>query len=280
MGDILWLASYPKSGNTWMRVLLANYLGDSAQPADINAIEGGPISSSRDWFDQATGVRAAALPPAVVERLRPEVYREAARSISETMRVKAHDAYVLTDTGAPLFPSDASRGAVYLVRDPRDVAVSSAHHAGTDVHAAALRLNDPGNTLARKSVSRQLPQRMGTWSNHVRSWVDQEAIPVLVVRYEDLLADTSATFASVLKFAGHEPDADRVHRAVAHSALEKLQAQEGAGSFRERPVQNVGRFFRRGVAGGWRDELEPELARLIESEHRETMVRFGYLAAG
>jgi aryl sulfotransferase len=277
MGDILWLASYPKSGNTWMRILLSNYLGDSEQPADINALEGDGISSSRDLFDGSVGVRSASLPDGTVERLRPEVYRYAARSVSSTIRVKAHDAYHRVPGGEPLFPADVSRGAVYLVRDPRDVAVSQSHHAGRPVEAAVARLNDPAGALAAKHRVAQLPQRMGSWSDHVRSWADQTELPVHVVRYEDLLADTAAELAAVLTFAGHEPDPDRLRHAVEASSMPRLQAQEEAASFRERPRRNTGRFFRRGVAGGWRDDLAPELARAVEDAHRDVMVRFGYL---
>jgi len=277
MGDILWLASYPKSGNTWMRILLSNYLGDSAQPADINALDGAAISSSRDLFDGSVGVRSASLPDETVERLRPEVYRHAARSVTTTIRIKAHDAYHHVPGGQPLFPADVSRGALYLVRDPRDVAVSSSHHAGRSVEAAVARLNDPAGALAAKHRGVQLPQRMGTWSEHLTSWVDQTDLPVHVVRYEDLLADTAGEFAAVLRFAGYEPDADRLRHAVDASSMSNLQAQEEAASFRERPRRNTGRFFRRGVAGGWRDELAPELVRLVEDAHRDVMLRFGYL---
>ncbi|MCW2846714.1 MAG: sulfotransferase [Marmoricola sp.] len=277
MGDILWLASYPKSGNTWLRILLTNYLGDSPLPADINALGGDPICSSRDLFDQAAGVRSASLPATVVERLRPEVYRLAARAGAQTMRIKAHDSFRLTDTGEPIFPADVSWGVVYLVRDPRDVAVSYAHHAGIPPERSVRRINDPAAGLARKHPALQLPQRVGSWSGHVRSWVDQLDIPVLVVRYEDLLSQTVEVFAQVLRFAGHDPDDFRVRRAVDHSSLVRLQEQEAISPFRERPMRSTDRFFRRGVAGGWREELDPGLARLVEREHRVTMSRFGYL---
>ena len=280
MGDILWLASYPKSGNTWLRILLANYLGDSALPADINALGSDPICSSRDLFDQAVGVRSASLPPTVVERLRPEVYRFAARGVRDTLRLKAHDAYLLTDVGEPLFPADVSRGVIYLVRDPRDIAVSYAHHCGIAPARSVQRINNPVAGLARKNPSLQLTQRVGSWSNHVRSWVDQADIPVLVVRYEDLLARTIEVFAEVLRFTGHVPDTHRVRRAVDDSSLVRLQEQEAKASFRERPLRSTAPFFRRGTAGGWRDDLDPELARSVEREHGETMSRFAYLETG
>ena len=67
---IIWLASYPKSGNTWMRTFLTNYWRDAAEPVDINSLEGGPIASARRVFDDAVGVEASDLTPAEIERLR------------------------------------------------------------------------------------------------------------------------------------------------------------------------------------------------------------------
>ena len=103
------------------------------------------------------------------------------------MRLKVHDAYLLTDLGEPLFPADVSRGVIYLVRDPRDIAVSYAHHCGIPPAASVKRINNPVAGLARKHPWLQVTQRVGGWSNHVRSWADQADIPILVVRYEDLL---------------------------------------------------------------------------------------------
>ena len=68
VAKIVWLASYPKSGNTWMRVLLANYLRNADAPVDINALEGGPIASARVWFDEWVGIEASALDDATIER--------------------------------------------------------------------------------------------------------------------------------------------------------------------------------------------------------------------
>src|SRR6185369_1295236 len=79
MAEIFWLASYPKSGNTWMRILLNNYRRNAPEPADINKLEGGPIASARVWFDEWVGIEASALDDALIERLRPGVYRCMAR---------------------------------------------------------------------------------------------------------------------------------------------------------------------------------------------------------
>ncbi|NJK96875.1 MAG: sulfotransferase domain-containing protein, partial [Bacteroidales bacterium] len=120
---IIWLASYPKSGNTWFRAFLANLLHPGDKPADINELEGGPIASSRALFDEATGLSSSDLTPAEIENLRPFVYRYIARNSTEIIFHKIHDAYTLTSEGVALVPAEATRCAIYFVRNPLDVAV-------------------------------------------------------------------------------------------------------------------------------------------------------------
>ncbi len=89
---ITWLASYPKSGNTWFRTLLTNYQRNADAPADINQLDGGPIASARMWFDEWAGVEASLLSDVVVERLRPAVYRCLVRENPQPLFMKTHDA--------------------------------------------------------------------------------------------------------------------------------------------------------------------------------------------
>jgi aryl sulfotransferase len=278
MGNIIWLASYPKAGNTWMRVLLTNYLRNCDAPADINKLDGGPIASARLWFDEWAGIEASELDDTVIERLRPDVYRCMAGESPGTLYMKVHDSWSRTDRGEGIFPADVTAGVVYIVRNPLDMAASCAHHWGVDVDKAVEDMCDPDFRLARSlgGLSDQLRQRLGSWSGHLRSWLDESALPVHPVRYEDLLYDPEATFAKVVRFCGLPHYGERLRKAVAFSDFSELQRQEGEKGFRERSVLAPGPFFRRGQAGGWREELPPELAERIIREHGAMMKRFGY----
>jgi hypothetical protein len=127
MGGIIWLASYPKSGNTWLRAFLTSFQRNDGQPVDINALAGGPIARARDILDESVGVKASALTHEEVEGYRPAVYRHLAARSSSTVFLKIHDAYTYTEGGVPLVPAEATCGAVYMLRHPFDVAVSFAH---------------------------------------------------------------------------------------------------------------------------------------------------------
>ena len=279
MAEIFWLASYPKSGNTWMRTLLTNYQRNALEPADINKLLNGPNASTRICFDEWTGVEASALSDATIERLRPEVYRCIAREETHTIYTKVHDAWGRTDRGEGLFPSDVTAGVVYILRNPLDMAASCAHHWGLEIKEAVENLCDPDFSLARTigGITDQLHQKLGSWSSHVRSWLDESGLPVHLVRYEDLKLDPERYFGEVVRFCGLSWDAEQVKRAVSFSDFSELQRQEQANDFRERSPKSPGPFFRRGQTGSWREELPSQLVQSLIDVHGVTMRRFGYL---
>lgn len=279
MAKVVWLASYPKSGNTWMRVLLTNYLRDAAAPADINELDGGPIASARACFDEWVGIEASALDDTVIEGLRPDVFRCLLREAPATVYVKVHDAWGRTNRGDALFPSDVTAGVVYILRNPLDVAPSCAHHWGVSVAKAVENLCDPEFAVARSrdELADQLRQQLRSWTGHAHSWLDESGLPVHLVRYEDLRRDPEAVFGGVARFCGLPCDAARVRKAVAFSDFSEMSPQEQSNGFRERPLKAAGPFFRRGQAGSWREELPADLAEHMIRTHRESMRRFGYL---
>ncbi len=278
MNPIIWLASYPKVGNTWLRVFLENFKRDDGRPADINALEVGYNASSRALFDDALGVESSDLSANEIDRYRPAVYRQAAAKPAETLILKAHDAYTLNDMGEPLFPTDVTRGAIYLVRNPLDVAVSFAHHLGKSMDATIALMAQPdfapdGET---NRVKRKVRHKLLTWSEHALSWLEQNEIRVHVMRYEDMLNCPLETFGAAVRFIGWEYEEARVERAVRLSAFENVQAQERARGFKEKP-SGMPAFFRKGQAGSWREELNgDQIARIIR-DHGEVMQRFGYM---
>ena len=280
MGGIFWLASYPKSGNTWFRSVLRTYMSGAEGPVDINALQTGQIASSRAWVDDVAGVDTADLTQTEIEDLRPHVYRWSARENPETGYHKIHDAYRMTREGRPVVDDEATRGAVYIIRNPLDVAPSYAAHNGTDIDTAIARMGEHDHALARarKALPSQLLQVMGSWSDHVTSWVDAPDLALHLIRYEDMHARPEETFGGALAFLGLDRDDAMVARAVALCRFETLAGQEVEHGFRERP-HKAEKFFRQGRAGGWREVLSPEQVARIIADHGPLMERFGYLDA-
>lgn len=281
MKSLVWLASYPKSGNTWMRALLANYLRDADVPADINTLGDESLvhAGRRMLFDELVGVEASGLTQATIDRLRPEAYRCLAREAPHDLYVKVHDAWRRTDDGNAMFPADITAGVIYIVRNPLDVAGSFAHHLGVELETAVELMCDESFAMSSSTgwIGDQLRQHVGTWSEHVRSWQDDSGLPCHVVRYEDLHRDPERVFAEVIRFCRLPRNADRIRKAVAFSSFAELRRQERAHGFCERPPGALDEFFRHGRVDDWRAGLPAGLARRLVDAHCGTMQRLGYI---
>ena len=286
----VWLASFPKCGNTWMRALLANLGREEAGEEDALSLQGG-IASSRQRMDDSIMFASGLLTHDECDRLRPAVYRhygaheddeDGPPQLAGTRFMKTHDAWTLTDRGEPLMGgAGAARAAVLIVRDPRDVACSFANHRNRSIDDTIAMMADPDSSLADATdrMPLQLRQQLLGWSGFNRSWLDQTEIPVHLLRYEDLLADTAGTLAGLLSALGLAVDAGAIARAVELSRFDVLREHEARFGFREAPKRmSAGRFFRSGRAGGWREELTPAQSEQILADHGEMMRRCGYLA--
>ncbi|NBV25364.1 MAG: sulfotransferase domain-containing protein [Proteobacteria bacterium] len=276
MKGIVWLASYPKSGNTWFRIFLANLLADQPEPVDINAV-GVENFGCRPNYDRALGWESSDLTQEEIFQARLDVQEELA--LEKNVLFKVHESFRRQLTGTPLFSRTATRAALYFLRNPLDVVLSFSHHNGKDIDNTIARMNcsDAMMAAGRDALAPQLPQPTGDWSWHVRSWLDEPGLPVMALRYEDMLARPQEVFRAACQFAGLPSEPDRVARALAHAKFENLRAQEQARGFRESAERRP--FFRQGKAGGWREVLSDEQVAAIVSAHGEVMRRFGYLNA-
>jgi aryl sulfotransferase len=272
---IWWLASYPKSGNTWLRLFIASAL--SGEPANINRLGFlGANSNSRVAFDRVIGIEAADLSLNQQLILRPRAYEIWAAEAQQPLYCKAHDAYYLTPAGEPLFPTAATQGAVYVVRDPRSVAVSLAFHLTASIDHAIALMEDPKAVFSRsdRRLHQQLHQRLMRWGEHVESWLSAP-FPVHLVRYEDMQADPHAAFGALATVLGLRGDHETIAAAVESTSFQRLQAQECMSGFIEKPYK-MAAFFREGRSDGWRDALTPEQAARIAAAYGEVMRRLGY----
>jgi len=279
MSRILWLASYPKSGNTWLRMFFKNLRRNDAGPASINDLDPVSLASDRGLFDELVGFGSEDLTDGEVDLLRPRVYLHLAAQEEEPYFCKVHDARTVLPNGQSLFPLEASAGAIYLIRNPLDVCVSYAHHSGqSGFDGIIARMASPNYAIAgkRKGMAGQLRQRLLRWSDHVVSWVDAPGLRLLVLRYEDMQARPVESFTAAAAFAGLTQDPDSIARAVAFSSFRELQRQEQEQGFAEQVAPGRS-FFRKGKVGVWREVLTNAQAARIIGQHRVVMGRFGYL---
>ena len=275
MNRIMWLASYPKSGNTWLRAFLANYLPNAPKPVNINALRDFAYGDMRiEYYERVSGKRGADLRGPEINLLRPRVHRLIATSSADLVFMKTHSALTEID-GIPTITPEATYGAIYMVRNPMDVAVSFAHHNGLDMDDAvdSLCLDN----LYIPAAEGRVPQILTSWSSHVRGWTRAPGLHFVLVRYEDMIAAPTRTFGAILDFLDVSRERARLKRALRFSSFKVLSQQEKTSGFGERPP-DTGRFFRKGKVGTWRQELSSGHVEVLVSHHREAMQELGYLS--
>ncbi|MBX6323809.1 MAG: sulfotransferase domain-containing protein [Rhodospirillaceae bacterium] len=273
MGKIIWLASYPKSGNTWLRAFLHNYLRNPKEPYNINQLTDFTLSDSQmSWFNMFDPRPGDQITLEQIAALRPKVHEAMTRAFPDSVFVKTHNALV-EDRGTPMITMSCTAGAIYVVRNPLDVVISHADHYGLTVEDSIKAINTPG--LRGENDRIHCYELHGSWSEHVLSWTRHPSPALHVVRYEDMLEQPRKTFAGVVQFLRLPPSRERLERAIKLSSFRVLQEQEKRHGFRERSAHSQ-RFFRAGKAGQWRRVLSPAQVEAVVSMHREQMARFGY----
>lgn len=267
---ITWVASYPRSGNTWLRFLVANCLVD--QEFDWNKAMNSFAFELYYYLKQMKDEGWTA--EKVVETMRSVVKNQPTGDrIGERLFMKTHNAWSsdhpFAEFGGP---------AVLIVRDPRDVLLSAVNFhkltrdADADPVAYAHRYIEHGSDPAWINAG------YGTWYDHYRSWTAQADFPVHVVRYETLKTDPVPALLQLCDFLGFEVSQADAERAVERTALAKLQDVErkarADGSF---GGLNEGyQFFNTGQSGQSLDDLEPGLDDLFEQKFASELAELGY----
>ena len=274
MGSIVWLASYPKSGNTWMRAFLHNLLRNPARPMDINALDQFCLGDAQVyWYEHVSGKKIAELTRQEIAGLRPKVHEAFTKAHPDSVFAKTHNMLGQSE-GEPLVNLDCTIGAIYVVRNPLDVCLSLADHAGVSIDQAIALMADPAGGSETDAIN--VYEVFGSWSMHVESWTQEERPSLIWVRYEDLLAKPAKHFARVANFLGLAPPRERLKKAMQFSSFKVLRSQEARAGFRERS-QHSERFFRAGKAGQWRQALNAAQVDAVVSAHAGQMARFDYL---
>lgn len=259
---IVWLASFPKSGNTWTRVFLANYFMPPGQAPDINNLFRFTTSDKRqDIFDRVNGAPFVARDFTHWLEFRPKVLRAIAASKSGHHFVKTH-CQVRRIGGQDLITPEVTAAAIYVMRNPFDLALSYARHLGEDVDSTIDRMANPE---AMNGSETRILEFIGRWDDHIASWVKAPGLPRHVMRYEDMLVDTERAFRGLFAFLRTPVRDGQLRRAIRAASFESLQKQERDKGFRERPP-SMKQFFATGRAGGWRGGLSPAQVARIRAE--------------
>lgn len=276
--NIVWIASYPKSGNTWFRSFLSCLLFSKDQSIDINNLTHIPVASSRSVIDKYSGVASSELLPGEIEELRAIVYRRIAEESEELKFFKVHDSWHLTPSGKKIFDPEITKGVIYLIRNPLDIAVSFSNHLGVGINETIRKMGKQESELCFRDekLHHQFRQRLSDWSGHVNSWTKYSGLPVKVLQYESMLEDVESSFRSALDFLEIKVQEEQFQKALKACSFENLASQEVKNGFTEKPI-TMKRFFNSGSSGDGSKILTNEQKQRILDQHSPTMADYGYI---
>ncbi len=274
MAGIIWLASYPKSGNTWLRLFMENLFRNAMQPVPINDLRVARFGDAAyPIYEQVAGRLLEGASDAEFNALREPVQRYLA-SRPETTFVKTHNA-LLRHEGVPLIELRHTAGAVYLLRNPFDLTVSLADHFRISHDDAIEAMASPYHHT--KTTPMAIFQLLGGWTNHYRSWFGVENFNPLFIRYEDTIRDPVKSFGRFMRYLGLPKNPERLKRAIRNSAFKEVERQERESGFKERVHPNQ-KFFRAGKVGGYKEILnDKQIGRIIDA-HGELMLEQKYIS--
>lgn len=273
--NLVYIASYPKSGNTWLRIFLGYLI--YGEKFDMNSLgHFSRITSSKKLFTDILGENLSELTPDEISYYRPIVLKQFANNESQITFYKTHDSYSQNAFGEWLLPQGQSIKTVYLIRNPLDVCVSYAHHCGHDNYNKVARRMGINNYTS-KGGDDQFAQIMNSWSNHYLSWKNNFSKEnIIVIRYEDMLNDTLKTFTKIVDFIGLSYNSEDVQKALSLCEFSKLKKQEEEEGFAGK-LSVAKSFFRKGEIGSWKEELTNNQAKRIIKDQYSVMKQHQYI---
>jgi hypothetical protein len=274
---IIWIASFPKSGNTFVRALLSSYFFSKS-----GDFEFGLLKNIKKFPNKTIFIKLG------LNLNNPEElaknYIKAQELINQKEGIKffkTHSSFCKMNNNYSFTNSKNTAGAIYLIRDPRNVVTSSVNHFNIDYDLATKYVTE--NWIYNKTF----PEYVGSWTFNYNSWkILSKVNRFLLIKYEDLISDTENCFLKILNFINFLSnnnltiDKVKLKKCIISTQFDKLQNLEKKYGFDESLKDNQNRknkFFNLGKQNNWENILDKEIKNKIEQSCKDEMFELGYL---
>ena len=282
----IWIASYPKSGNTLVRAMLSSYFFSKDGKFNFELIKNIKQFPHIGIFEKL-GINIKD------EKEIVKNYIKAQESINQKNSIqflKTHS-YLFNINNNPFTDLNNTLGVIYIVRDPRNVVTSYAHHNSISIEDSAERLThsiEYGGNVDSDHISDRSKVYMGSWSSNYNSWKSFDNIgKYLLIKYEDIISNKEKTLLKILKFIhqlkgiNFSADKKKIENVISSTNFDKMKDLEKKEGFIEAKVNpKTGRkipFFNLGSKNVWKNNLDETIKNKIENSFKKEMSELGYL---
>ena len=282
---IIWIASYPKSGNTWIRSLLSAYLFSKDGSFNFNLLKyinqfsvGNLSTDLQKVYNHEDRISKSWIP-----------HQELINRDKKIHFLKTHNALCTINNNK--FTDKLNTAAcIYIVRDPRNLVTSLSHHYELDYKNAIKFITNkrkiifPKTLYNKKDICHDF-NFISDWPGHYNSWKNISFCPIKIIKYEDLLADTRNIFISILKFISKFTKLDfkeeKISNALKTTNFDNLRRIEKKENFEETVISTKTnkkvKFFNLGKDNDWRRLLDKSTILKIEEKFKKEMNELNYI---
>ena len=281
---IIWIASYPKSGNTWIRALLSAYLYSKDGIFNFDLLKKIHQFPSKKYF------KSFLKDFSDIKKI-SDYWIAAQDKInlldSKVTFFKTHNALCKLENNS-FTNKRNTKAAIYIVRDPRNLITSFSHHYTMSVKETFQSMTNKNKMITEKSWNIDgfgIPTILGSWSDHYKSWQTLNFAPKIIIKYEDLLNDTEGTFILILNFLKKlmniKIEKEKISNTVnscSFDILAKKEKEEGfIESISSKQSNKKLNFFYLGKKNNWKNLLDPEIETKIRETFQNEMKELKYI---
>ena len=271
----IFLASYPKSGNTWLRAIITNALINQKK-FTLNELKKIPLLSSKQNFKNFKNIEYSDDGDINFDWMSENIIN-CQKYLNETNKdiniYKTHSVRHLKFTNETV-----NMGFICIIRDPRDIVISLSHFAGGSLERTINEMLYSKKLMTRTNGAKEL---VSTWDLHTRSWLEYKNVSRLIIKYEDLINKTEENILQIFDFLNKitsntffQNKID-INKIIQETSMGNLKKEEELFGFKE--ASKYSNFFRSGKMEQWRDILSLDQIKLIEKELYPIMKQFNYL---
>ena len=277
---IIWIASYPKSGNTYLRSFLASYYFSKKGKFDFNLLMNIPQFPSIR-FSQRDFLSFSDASKNWISNQKFFFNKE------ELFFLKTHNSLCRYENFEFTTQSE-SIGAIYIVRDPRNVITSMCNHYSFNLEYALEKMSDKKASLSEKASNGDCSNFtfLGSWSDHYKSWKNNDKFKVLFIKYEDLKENKELIFKKVIDFIErlkgskqNKFDENKFFNSIRSTNFVNLKNKEINEGFEESKISSMGKkinFFNMGFKNDWKKLLPQNIIKKIDKQFEKELSELGY----